>query len=250
MTLLYIIITSLISISIYLNFADFIITKYPVFFEALETITYLISFLLFFLLNKKFKILNTRKGENRNYYNILVVLGLGVFYFLFSDIVFNYKYLFEKNIEKPIIKSFDYSIVQNLFISLNTLVLAPILEEYVFRRTILNSLLKKKGVVISILFSSLLFSLIHINFYPFSFSVTNFINANLLGLLLGIVYYRYGFFYSILLHFIFNLFVLITNRNSSKYWDILIELNFGLSYWLIILFSLALIFILTTSRSR
>jgi uncharacterized protein len=77
---------------------------------------------------------------------------------------------------------------------------APILEELIFRGIILNGLLKKYSPLKSILISSILFGVIHLN--PWQF-----IGAFVIGVFSGWVYYKTRkLTLSILIHFANNLF--------------------------------------------
>lgn len=79
-------------------------------------------------------------------------------------------------------------------------VAAPILEELVFRGIILDGLLKKYSPIKSILISSILFGVVHLN--PWQF-----IGALIIGIFSGWVYYETKkLTLSILIHFVNNLF--------------------------------------------
>ena len=84
-----------------------------------------------------------------------------------------------------------------IFKVLSVVVIAPIVEEYVFRKTIIDHSLPygEKG---AILLSAITFGLLHQNFFQFFYAAG-------LGLLLGYVYIRTGkLWYTILLHAIIN----------------------------------------------
>ena len=75
--------------------------------------------------------------------------------------------------------------------------LAPVLEEYVFRRQIIDRS-AKYGEKLSILFSALVFGLFHMNLYQFFYAFG-------IGLILGYVYVRTGRIrYTVALHMILN----------------------------------------------
>ncbi len=77
-------------------------------------------------------------------------------------------------------------------------IVAPLTEELLFRGLLLGGFLKNYSLKKSILVSSLLFGLFHLN--PWQF-----FSAFFIGILLGWVYYRTGnLLYSILLHAFFN----------------------------------------------
>jgi len=82
-------------------------------------------------------------------------------------------------------------------IILSVVILAPIVEEIIFRKMIIDRL-SRFGGAFSVIISSVAFALIHANIYqfPYAFAV---------GLLLGYVYYRSGDIrYTIAIHMIMN----------------------------------------------
>ena len=88
---------------------------------------------------------------------------------------------------------------QWLYAIILTVVIAPIMEELVFRKILLDRV-HPMGEGVSILLSGLLFGLMHGNFYQFFY-------ATALGFLLAYIYLKTGKLrYCILLHFIVNLF--------------------------------------------
>ena len=81
---------------------------------------------------------------------------------------------------------------------LTVAVAAPILEELLFRGIILDGLLKRRSVISSILISSFLFAIVHLN--PWQFTA-----AMIIGSFSGWVYYRTrNLIYSIIIHFVNN----------------------------------------------
>ncbi len=87
-----------------------------------------------------------------------------------------------------------------IYLIITAVVMAPILEEIIFRGIVLDGLLKNYSPVKAILISSLLFAAIHLN--PWQF-VTAFIG----GLFIGWVYYRTrNLAYAIIIHAANNLF--------------------------------------------
>ncbi|MFW6047660.1 MAG: CPBP family intramembrane glutamic endopeptidase, partial [Candidatus Woesearchaeota archaeon] len=75
---------------------------------------------------------------------------------------------------------------------------APILEEFIFRGIILDGLLKRYAPLKSILLSSLLFGVFHLNLYQF-------ISAFIISCLMGWVYYKTGnLLLGILIHMVNN----------------------------------------------
>ena len=71
----------------------------------------------------------------------------------------------------------------NIFAFTTIVILAPVLEELIFRGVILRGLLKHYSPVTAIIVSSILFGAVHLN--PWQF-----ISASILGMFIGWVYYR------------------------------------------------------------
>ncbi|WP_422395443.1 CPBP family intramembrane glutamic endopeptidase [Robertkochia solimangrovi] len=91
---------------------------------------------------------------------------------------------------------FDFKIYPYL---ISSILIAPVIEELFFRKFIINLLQLKNSDRFSILFSALLFSLIH---FPILQSI---ISSLLAGLFLGFIYIRFKkIIYCIFFHFIWN----------------------------------------------
>lgn len=104
----------------------------------------------------------------------------------------------------PIPESFKKALIglvsqRSVFTFILMVIAAPVLEEFIFRGIILDGLLKRYSPTKSILVSSLLFGLVHLN--PWQF-VTGFI----IGIFSGWVYYRTrSLSFSIIIHAAVNL---------------------------------------------
>ena len=97
----------------------------------------------------------------------------------------------------------DYGKLPGIFTLLQSLIAAPILEELIFRGIILDGLLKKYSPTKSILISSLIFGLIHLDRFQF-------VTALLMGIFIGWVYYRSrSLTLSIIIHALANLAVIL-----------------------------------------
>ena len=92
----------------------------------------------------------------------------------------------------------------NIFIVfISTCLLAPIVEEIMCRGLILNNLLSKKSILFSILISSIIFGVIHLN-------LLQGLNAFILGISLSIVYIKTRNLYACMLgHFLNNIISII-----------------------------------------
>ncbi len=96
----------------------------------------------------------------------------------------------------------EFSNLKGIFSFIAVVIAAPILEELIFRGIILDGLLRRYSPVKSILLSSVLFGIIHLN--PWQF-----ISAMTLGIFSGWVYYRTNkLILSIIIHSANNLFAI------------------------------------------
>lgn len=141
-----------------------------------------------------------------NSYNVsnsifLVLLLLSFVWFLISPLFkihqhqWNLDVSFTTHNLNEIAKNPNFFTVYGL---LRLLLIVPILEELFYRKLILSSLLKKYGVYISIIVSSILFSIGHLDF-------NNSIIFLVYGILLGVTYWKTkSIYYPILLHIFIN----------------------------------------------
>ncbi len=132
-----------------------------------------------------------------------------------------------ESIEKALM---NFGSQTGIFAFLTMVIAAPILEELLFRGIVLDGLLKKYSPIKSILISSLLFGLVHLN--PWQF-----ITGSIIGIFSGWVYYRTrSLSFSIIIHAAANLsgFLMrffIDNDFSKD--ETLLEMYGGLSYLLL-----------------
>lgn len=106
---------------------------------------------------------------------------------------------------------------------ITTVIAAPIFEELIFRGIILDGLLKRYSPLKSILFSSFLFGIVHLN--PWQF-----VSAMIIGCLSGWVYYRTkNLIYSIFIHMVNNFFpfLLMQIYSSEQLMDLKISEMYG-----------------------
>ncbi|MBP2834252.1 CPBP family intramembrane metalloprotease, partial [Aquimarina sp. U1-2] len=129
----------------------------------------------------------------------------------------------------------------NLALILNAtkiILIVPIVEEFVFRGIILKLINFKYSTLTSLIISSTLFSLIHFN--PLSFSLITLVTTFVTGMVFGVLLLRFGLFYSILGHIIFNLIWFILKMNEGIYFGLIKSLSFNITYWFVILISLGI----------
>lgn len=114
------------------------------------------------------------------------------------------------------------------------LIIAPIFEEIIFRKYILTKLLKRYSIFISIVISSIYFSLFHLPSY------LSLMPTLIFGIIACIVYIKTrNIIYPIFLHFLYNLYELNLQLNGKHYYEWIHNLNFNLTYW--ILFAIGLV---------
>ena len=123
-------------------------------------------------------------------------------------------------------------------IFLVVVILAPIVEELIFRKIMIDRL-SIYGELVAIIFSALAFGLIHGNLYQFFY-------AALLGALLGFVYVKTrNVWYSVLMHMIVNFFGSIVaipvEKAMNDFIEILAASEYGISFDLVALLVSAVI---------
>ncbi len=188
---------------LFFGFNAIIVSTLGFFIENIDikiTLNFLISCLctltVIFFLNKK-------KAEKLN-----ICFKINNYSLLFFSLLLVISY--QISISTPLFKAilvplFNINIgvasnpFENLFFILSTVIIAPILEEILFRGVFLRGLLLKNSAIKSILISTLLFALIH--FLP-----AHIINAFILGVFFGFIYYKTkSIGYTIILHITVNL---------------------------------------------
>lgn len=235
-TICFMFIVYIVNLVLYDQLGLYILDNIPSLFYGIESIEYLIYFVILFLLRKQIKLLEKKGGEYR-ITKVFHSISLSILCFLITDIIYNFEFIFLAK-DTPVLDSENNPIsFYILFYFINNILLTPILEELVFRRIIFQSLIREKRILISLLFSSFLFTLIHIDFVEYDYYL--YIATFLIGIVLGVIYYKYGLLYSVLFHLIFNLLTFVIKLNQYKYWNVLNEMNFDYKYWIIQVISLS-----------
>lgn len=165
---------------------------------------FIITFVIPFILNKIRK-RNAKMDYSYNYLKIIkdnkAVHLLIILYLVLSLTIQKYLHITEHD-------SRDWGI--SLFIG--AIVYGPIIEELIFRYTILTGLLERYSAKCSILISSVLFALMHYNvigtIYDNLYSI---INAFILSVFLGVIFTQSrNIVYVILIHSLIDLLVLLS----------------------------------------
>lgn len=170
-----------------------------------------------------------------NVANLLSVFLLALLLTIINDPIFMFSHIFG-GVSLPTKQNYSLDFLfQNQKIRLfNTLIVASIVEEVVFRQIIFSLFKKyKASLSIGIIMSSLSFACIYVD------SWNAFAAALVLGCLSSIVYLKGGLVYAILFHFFYNLiWSCLFLLYSSFYYELLGSLNFNIVYFLIISISL------------
>lgn len=173
-----------------------------------------------------------------NPYFLLYALFLTFFFRIFEDPFLRIKNIigtipFPDNIENTTV------LKEDIHIAIFTIVLIPLVEELFFRKY-LTSILSQKGVkeIYIILFTSVLFALIH-------FTFPNIFLSFFFGIILSIIYIQtHNIFYPIVVHSSYNLLWYILSIYRNKYWSLIKGLNFNFLYWIIFISSILIVFLL------
>ncbi len=179
---------------------------------------------------------------------ILTILILGFLVRLFEDPFLRMNIILGHR-DFPAIENFQSNGVLGKIITfLNVVFLATIFEELVFRKLIL-SFFKVKNLFFGVIFSSVLFALIHINNIDY-INYTTITLAFIFGIIACIIFLKYGLLYCITFHIIYNLIWFVLKEYKQEYWNTLKELSFGIIYWLICSVSLVLVLLFAYYNSR
>jgi membrane protease YdiL (CAAX protease family) len=196
-------------------------------------ISYAIIFLLFKVnLNWKNTLPKINTIElNTIFYLLIITIGLEFFdrpLFDFTKIIDT----FNNNPIEPYVH-FELSNSHIIFKGISGLIIAPVLEELLFRKYMFTNLLKKYSLNWSIIISSLFFSLIHIPSYR------NLIPTFIFGIICCIVYLKTkNILYTIILHFFANLTWLSLLVYGEKFYEWIYELNYDFMYWSLFVFGI------------
>ena len=202
-------------------------------------IAYLVVFHLFFKSifdwNKgieKMKIVNLKTVS----FLLVVALGLELFdrpFFDFSKIVDYFS--------SGAMDSYEFSESSNILLfyrGISALIIAPIFEEIFFRKFVFGELLKKNSVSISIVVSSICFSLMHLPSYR------NLIPTFIFGIICCLIYAKTkNIFHTIILHFFVNLNWLFLLAYGKTYYEWIYGLEYNFIYWSLFILGIVLSYI-------
>ncbi|TKG87655.1 CPBP family intramembrane metalloprotease [Puteibacter caeruleilacunae] len=180
------------------------------FSESLSYIIVLLITIYFYRKNRKyFKFF----GERNTIFDFLsIALVIIVVYFI-NKSVGDYIWYGVLN-EAPIDPSENASMSIKLLIIISVVFLSPLIEELLFRGMILPNLLYRYGEFKSVVLTSILYMLAHIDLIGFNYY--NQISVFIMGILYGILLLKYGVFYSILAHVTYNSLWYMTKYLSAR----------------------------------
>ncbi len=254
LTVLLLTIDSIVTFGIYILIEDYIPPDYLLHYFGLTLIIpRLIAYLIIFI---TFKInFKSNNGHDRIrmiklntiFYILILTIGLELFdrpFFDFRKIVD----FLQNNVAEPY-QQLEFSNISIIYKGISAVILAPIFEELLFRKYMFTELLKKYSTSISIVISSVFFSLIHLPSYR------NLLPTFIFGVISCLIYRKTkNIYYTIILHFLANLSWLTLGIYGEQYYKWIYELEFNMIYW--ILFGLGIILIMfglkkiTTANKR
>jgi membrane protease YdiL (CAAX protease family) len=159
-------------------------------FKELLILIVLIYFGIYFQEEKK--LLKVKKLKNCIISFILFIPLLFLISFIIQNILPEYK-------QQEIVLNFKSNLLKDKALLLHVLIIAPVVEEIIFRGYIYRILKTKIPIIFAIIISSTLFSLIHYN-------VLSFILLFVLSIFLTYIYERNGsIMCPIIIHSLFNL---------------------------------------------
>lgn len=208
--------------------------------DFFSAITQLIGFLIFFIFfwkpYKNWVNESDLKVNNTKFLFSILIIGIGyelikspfsdfnnlINYMNKIDLV-NYSFLYDKN---------DSQFIYRIF---SALIIAPIFEELFFRKYLITNLIKENNRIISLLISSICFSLIHFE------TPNNLIPTFIFGIVSGLIFLKTRKIgYTILLHFICNSLWLLDVLFDNKFYILLFNFKFNFYYWMIFILGIAM----------
>jgi membrane protease YdiL (CAAX protease family) len=189
------------------------------------------------------------KGIKPKFFLYLTLIAIGLQFF--DRLLFDFSKIYDY-FSGVKLKPFEFSESSNLSIiyrGISVLIIAPIFEEFFFRKFLFGEVLKKHSLTVSIIVSSICFSLIHLPSYR------NLLPTFIFGIIACLIYNKTrNIFYTIILHFLANLCWLLLVSYGKSYYEWSYGLNYNIIYWLLFIFGIGLSYIgikkITVDNSR
>ncbi|MBL7472076.1 CPBP family intramembrane glutamic endopeptidase [Robertkochia sediminum] len=199
-------------------------------------LAYILMFLIFFRSDfGRAKGTEHLRGLNFRILSYIVILAIGLEFldrpfFDFSKIVDSFNGM---EVQFTQYSSRDMSIYRIISLVL----LGPVFEELFFRKMVFGRLYNKYSLNVSILVSSVCFSLIHLPGYR------NLLPTFIFGIVSCLVYHKtHSILYSILLHVLANLSLVLLSIYGEGFYDWIFSLKFSFIYWVVFLVGFAMTF--------
>jgi membrane protease YdiL (CAAX protease family) len=237
LTFLFVIIFSIFQIGFSSIFykTDIIPENFQNHIGIINVISFILTYLLLFKIYLKPK-LNLKESLNfknfkliQIFFIFLIVIGLQLIDRPFWDLEKLWNYLNNSEFEYDF-NSFKEFNPAFFYRSITILIISPICEELFFRQVLLIKLMNRYSQKISILISSFCFAIIHIE-TPF-----NLIPTFIFGIISSIIFIKTNKIgYSIILHFLMNLFghtLYVFNHPLDRWLE---GLNYNFVYWIMFL---------------
>lgn len=141
----------------------------------------------------------------KNHSNALMLITEGLFFIIMINLMFSFiRYLISISISSNT-SNINHEIQANFIMIIFPIIISPIFEELIFRKWLPDLFKKKFSGLISVLFSNILFTILHFDLFFFTY----FIN--------GLLYSKYfrksnNIVIPITIHSLYNLFVYIISR--------------------------------------
>lgn len=201
------------------------------------------AYLIVFYLSYK-SVFNVNKGIEKakgiklNFVLYLIIIAIGLE--LFDRPLFDFSKIYDY-FSGTELNPFEFSESSNLSVlyrGISVLIIAPIFEELFFRKFLFGEVLKKHSLTISILISSICFSIIHLPSYR------NLLPTFIFGIIACLIYNKTkNIFYTIILHFLVNLNWLLLVSYGKYYYEWSYGLNYNYVYWLLFILGIGLSYI-------
>lgn len=190
--------------------------------DTVNLLIIIISNLIYILILTKYSPnqFNNRTPGGRNFAKLLFVIGLFILSLSFLELsltlinhIFDYLSL-PPSISSPYDEYFGNPINALIF-SFLVILIGPVFEEIIFRKHVCSFLESNISSKIFVIFlSGIIFSLNHLPADllngSFRFTIEHLYVVFILGLVLGVIYYKYGLLYSIIFHSLWNTFSFLT----------------------------------------
>ena len=151
---------------------------------------------------------------------IIIILIVLVYFVVESFSIFLWSNEFNK---AKILPKEDVSFFIKLLIFLNVVLLSPFLEELLFRGIILPNVFHRYGRLKSVLFTSILYMLAHVDIIGINYYYL--LSVFIMGILYSFLLLKYGLFYGVLAHVTYNFIWFL-----SKYFNAPLSLDRWLDY--------------------